>query len=101
MTILKISKTDSLYEELAWHYHNEGLSPKDILEHLKQHGYVIKCTRGRVAVDAITVANIVRGIALAQRIVPNKPATKTKTTTTTTKKAKPPVVEVNEDEIPF
>ena len=106
MTILKISKTDPLYEDLALHYHNSGLNPENVIEHLKRHGYVVKCSRGRVMVDAITVANIVRGIALAQRIIPQpkvvadkpKPATKT----TTTKKPKVPVVvEIDEDEIPF
>lgn len=99
MQTLKISKTDELYEQLALYYVDAlNLTPESVLEHLKQHKYVVSCSRGRVAVDAITVANIIRGIRLVSRSI-SAPAPKQKTTAKKPKKV--PEIVVNEDEIPF
>lgn len=97
MQPLKINKTDELYEQLALYYVNTlGLTPEGVLEHLKRHKYVVKCARGRVVVDAITIANIVRGIRLMSRSI-SAPTPKKKTI----KKPREKVPEIVIDEIPF
>lgn len=96
MQPLKIAKTDELYEQLALYYVDAlNLTPENVLEHLKRHKYVVSCSRGRVVVDAITIANIVRGIRLVSRSI-SAPTPKK-----TTKKPKVPEIVIREDESPF
>ena len=76
----KVHKTDPLYERIALIYYNRGNSPEEVIEALKSADYQVTTSTGLVSIDAVTVANIVRGLRLASTIKPiTKPRAKRST----------------------
>jgi len=75
---VKVPKTDPLYDRIAMVYYNRGNTPEQVIEALKSSNYQVTTSTGTVSVDAVTVANIVRGLNLASTIKPVKPVSKRK-----------------------
>ena len=79
LTVTILAKTDSLHDGLALKFVNDGLTPEAILSALKEANYLVNSqSKGRCKVDAITVANIARGILLARTLTTKPRATRAK-----------------------
>lgn len=75
IVITKLDRTSPLLDRLAMKFVNDGLTPESIITALKAVDYQVNFTQhGRCSVDAITVANIARGIILARTTATVKPA---------------------------
>lgn len=72
MTYIRLPKLHPLHERIALTHYERGLTPEQSLAALKAAKYIVS----QYIVDAIVVANILRGLHLAQTI---KPARKTRT----------------------
>ena len=80
LTVTTLDKTDILLDKLAYKFVNDGLTPEAILSTLKEANYEVNFqSKGRCKVDAITVANIARGVLLARTLTTKPRATRTKT----------------------
>ena len=79
LTVTTLAKTDILLDKLAIKFVNDGLTPETILSTLKEANYIVNFqSKGRCKVDAITVANIARGVLLARTLTTKPKATRTK-----------------------
>lgn len=63
-----LSKTHPLHDDLAIGYYKRGSTPQQAIDALKAANYTVKGYR----IDAVVVANILRGIYLAQALIPAK-----------------------------
>lgn len=63
--IPRMHKTAPAYETLAVRYYEKGYQPEQAIEALKNVNYTINTQQGPYIVDAVTVANIMRGLAIA------------------------------------
>ena len=100
MLITKLDKTAREYELLAYSYIKAGKTPAEVIESLKVSGYKVTLNKETYSVDAITVANIVRGIYIGLKLAGGSPATTPKKTAKAPK-PKPKSYEIQDDEVPF
>jgi len=88
MTYVRLPKVHPLHDQIAVAHFKAGLSPEESLDAVKRAKYLVR----NYIVDGATIANLVRGMYLAETI---KPAKKTRSPRKT--KASAPV----DDGIPF
>jgi len=60
MTVVRLPKEHELHDKLASTYYQRGSTPREAIDALKSVNYIVKGYQ----VDAITVANILRGMYL-------------------------------------
>ena len=76
MTVTILPKTHTFHEDIALAYYKRGYEPQQAIDALKKVNYVVQNHK----IDAVTVANILRGLNLTRprRTAKAKPTTATK-----------------------
>lgn len=101
MTITKLNKTSREYELLAYSYFKAGKTPAEVIDILKDSGYKVTLNGATYSVDAITIANIVRGIIIGIKLAGGSPAKTPTKKVAKAPKPKPKSYEIQDDEVPF
>ena len=100
MEVTKLNKVSREYDLLAFSYFKAGKTPAEVIDVLKNSGYKVTLNGATYSIDAITVANIVRGIIIGIKLAGESPAT-TKKKVAKAPKPKQPSYEIVDDEVPF
>ena len=101
MLITKLEKVSREYDLLAYSYFKAGKTPAEVIEVLKASGYKVTLNGATYSVDAITIANIVRGIYLGIKLAGESPAKPVKKVAKAPKPKHTPSYEIVDDEVPF